>query len=104
MTIAYNSAYVQTETLNFTFARQAVIVYFAADMSALTVRKFWSMFYPLMVHTSACPQVRILHAAATAPCSGTSILHVSTVTFLRTALKPQHRPRTSVHHWKANEK
>jgi len=26
--IAYNSAYVQTETLNFTFARQAIIVYF----------------------------------------------------------------------------
>jgi len=30
MTIAYNSAYVQTETLNFTFARKAVIVYFDA--------------------------------------------------------------------------
>jgi len=28
MTIAYNSAYIQTEALNFTFARQAVIVYF----------------------------------------------------------------------------
>ena len=28
MKIAYNSAYIQTETLNFTFARQAVIVYF----------------------------------------------------------------------------
>jgi len=26
MTIAYNSAYSQSETLNFTFARQAVIV------------------------------------------------------------------------------
>jgi len=26
MTIAYNSAYVQTETLNFTFAGQAVIL------------------------------------------------------------------------------
>jgi len=26
MTIAYNSAYVQTETLNFTFAQQDVIV------------------------------------------------------------------------------
>ena len=31
MTIAYNSAYVQTETLNFTFARQAVVVYFDAE-------------------------------------------------------------------------
>jgi len=31
MTIAYNSAYVQTETLNFTFTRQAVIVYFDAE-------------------------------------------------------------------------
>jgi len=28
MKIAYNSAYVEIETLNFTFARQAVIVYF----------------------------------------------------------------------------
>jgi len=31
MTIAYNSAYVQTETLNFTFALQAVIVYFVLN-------------------------------------------------------------------------
>jgi len=31
MTIAYDSAYAQTETLNFTFARQAVIVYFEAE-------------------------------------------------------------------------
>jgi len=30
MTITYNSACVQTETLNFTFARQAMIVYFDA--------------------------------------------------------------------------
>ena len=30
MTIACNSAYIQTETLNFTFAQQAVIVYFDA--------------------------------------------------------------------------
>jgi len=30
MTIAYNSSYVKTETLNFTFARQAAIVYFDA--------------------------------------------------------------------------
>jgi len=28
MKIAHNSAYVQVETLNFTFTRQAVIVYF----------------------------------------------------------------------------
>jgi len=28
MKTAYNSAYVQTETLNFTFVRQVVIVYF----------------------------------------------------------------------------
>jgi len=28
MKIAYNSAYVQTETLNFTFAQQAIVVYF----------------------------------------------------------------------------
>jgi len=31
MTIAYNSAHFQTETLNFTFARQAIIVYFDAE-------------------------------------------------------------------------
>jgi len=31
ITIAYNSAYVQTETLNSTFARQAVVVYFDAE-------------------------------------------------------------------------
>jgi len=31
MTTAYNSAYVQIETLNFTFARQAVIVYYDAE-------------------------------------------------------------------------
>jgi len=31
MTIAYNSAYVQIETLNFTFVRQAVIVYSDAE-------------------------------------------------------------------------
>jgi len=30
LTIAYNSAYVQTETLNFTFALQAVTVYLDA--------------------------------------------------------------------------
>ena len=30
MTIAYNPAYYQTETLNFTFAQQAVIVNFDA--------------------------------------------------------------------------
>jgi len=28
MKIAYNSAYFQMETLNFAFARQAIIVYF----------------------------------------------------------------------------
>jgi len=31
MTIAYNSAYVQTESLNFKFTRQGVIVYFDAE-------------------------------------------------------------------------
>jgi len=30
MTINYNTAYVQTETLNFTFVWQAIIVYFKA--------------------------------------------------------------------------
>jgi len=36
MTTAYNSAYAQTESLNFTFARQAVIVYFDAERWVLT--------------------------------------------------------------------
>jgi len=31
MTIAYNSAYVQNETLNFSFTRQAIIVYFDVE-------------------------------------------------------------------------
>ena len=31
MTIAYNSAYIQTETLNLTFNLQAVIVCFDAE-------------------------------------------------------------------------
>jgi len=31
MTIAYNSAYAQTETLTFTFAWQAIIVYFDVE-------------------------------------------------------------------------
>ena len=31
MTTAYNSSYDQIETLNFTFAWQAVIVYFDAE-------------------------------------------------------------------------
>jgi len=32
--------------------------------------------------------------ATAAPCSGTSILHMSNVTFLPIALKPQHQPQT----------
>jgi len=32
MNIAYNSAYVQIETFNFTFAQQAVVVYFYRTM------------------------------------------------------------------------
>jgi len=31
MTIAYNSAHVKTETLNFSFAQQVGIVYFDAE-------------------------------------------------------------------------
>jgi len=31
MTIAYNSVYSQAETLNFTFARHAFIMYFDAE-------------------------------------------------------------------------
>jgi len=35
MTIACNSAYIQTETLNFIFVRQVVIVYFDAKCQIL---------------------------------------------------------------------
>jgi len=35
VTIACNSAYVQTETLNFTFTRQAIIMYFDAECQIL---------------------------------------------------------------------
>ena len=35
MTIACNSAYIQSETLNFTLDRQAVIVYFDAECRIL---------------------------------------------------------------------
>jgi len=35
MTIAYNCAYIQTETLSFTSARQDVIVYFYAKCCVL---------------------------------------------------------------------
>jgi len=46
MTIACNSALVQTETLHYTFARQAVIVYFHAERSILM---YWPiMFLPVM--------------------------------------------------------
>jgi len=38
MTITYNSAYVQTETLNFTFAQQAIIVHFDAQHWVLTAQ------------------------------------------------------------------
>jgi len=31
MTITYNTAYHQTETLHFTFIRQAVVVYFGVE-------------------------------------------------------------------------
>jgi len=70
--IAYNSAYVQTETLNFTFGRQADIVYFDAYTSRL--------FFAYSGH----------HDVTAAPCSGTSILRVSNsnVTFLPIAVKP----------------
>jgi len=41
MKIAYNSAHVQTETLNFTFARQAVIVYFYICSNQRPIKCAW---------------------------------------------------------------
>jgi len=52
MTIAYNSAYVQTETLNFTFARQAVIVYFDAKRLVLMLM--------MIMASSAAPLYAVL--------------------------------------------
>ena len=53
MTIAYNSAYVQTETLNFTFAQQAIIVYFDAECSRMSILRMSTVkFLPIAVKPS----------------------------------------------------
>jgi len=56
MTIAYNSAYIQTETLNFTFAQQAVIVYFDV--------KCWLLMYIMIMASSAAWHVHhaVIHS------------------------------------------
>ena len=60
MTIAYNSAYVQTETLNFTFARQIIIVYFDA--------KRWVLMYVVKMASSAARHVRRVAGMAIFAC------------------------------------
>ena len=52
MTIAYNSAQVQTETLNFTFARQAVIVYFEAEQRIQQAVRTFSLSTAVKQHES----------------------------------------------------
>jgi len=79
MTIAYNSAYVQTETLNFTFAWQTVIVHFDAECWILM-----KAYQPMV-------------------CCRRSILHVSTVTFLYISPKPPLWSWTWLYHQKANK-
>jgi len=77
-TFAYNSAYVQTETLNFVFVRQAVIVYDDADTSAFTIRKIWFAFYPLHdlhICSSASYTSPLLHCAAERPFCVYQLLH-----------------------------
>jgi len=48
MTTACNSAHVQTETLNFTFARQAAVVYFDAEFGIPKINASPIIFLPIM--------------------------------------------------------
>ena len=55
MTIAYNSAYIKTETLNLTFAQQAVIVYFDAERMIMVSSE---------TPNDACPSGRVVKPPA----------------------------------------
>jgi len=57
MIIAWNSAYVQAETLNFTFAWQAIIVYFVA--SVRQVAEHWSDWMQSSGRFSGPPGIRL---------------------------------------------
>jgi len=63
MKIAYNSAYVHIETVNFTFTHQAVIVYFYIYSSH---RRGYCQLYNLASHNSQGPNLQ-LQSAATKP-------------------------------------
>ena len=77
MTIPYNFAYVQTETLNFTFARQAVIVYmyFDANMHVCTTYGLQILVRVLPVRSSAFYTSPPLHRAAECPFCVCQLLH-----------------------------
>jgi len=74
MTIAYNSAYVQTETLNFTFARQAVIVYFDAERWVLMKVMIMASSAARRVYAAGMAILRVLSVFSSTP---TSILNLT---------------------------
>jgi len=43
MTIACNFAYVRTETLNFMFTRQGIVVYFYVPTSEKSLYQIWNI-------------------------------------------------------------
>jgi len=88
MTITYSSAYVQTETLHFTLARQSIIVYFDA--------KRW-VGLSNVGHDNGVIRCRL--AAGTA---AIAILSVLTVKFVYISPQPPLRSWTWLYHQKAN--
>jgi len=98
MKIACNSAYVQTKTLNFTFARQAVIVYFCICSNHRCIKCMWLLsLWQYNVITSPCITARCYNLLRQSQNIGNS------VTVLHISLKPQHQPQTWWYLWKANE-
>jgi len=89
MKIACNSAYVKTETLNFTFAWQAVIVYFNICSNHRHIKCVWLL---------SLWQRLLLQSAAMKPKYWKCV-----ITCLHISLKPQHRPRIWLCLQKANE-
>jgi len=79
MTFAYNSAYIQTETLNFTFARQALCILI------------------LNINIGLLADGR--HNVTAAPCSGMSILHVSFCQCSQTPASTSNLSTSSLSQW-----
>jgi len=55
MKIAYNSAYVQIETFNFTFAQQAFIVSFKCAKKQATIYRHIGYNGMPQIHSQNCP-------------------------------------------------